>query len=206
MRVVHSLLVLFFGLLIQLQVLACSCTGPDKFVHSVGSNIIEVEVIDVITLDTLKNGYTATRVKVNRMLKGVYESDTLLVPIDKGFECFRGLPHQEKGTKYIITGNLLNEWNIFGTKLNSIYYGKMMALDLCSENVLFVDGDQVIGNITKNKRKLRSVKYKIRRLLMNEENYQKWVDDRTKLPKIKKVRQSMSISKFERKLRLKNLL
>jgi hypothetical protein len=167
---------------------------------------MEVEVLDVVALDTFKNGYTASRVKVNRILKGAYESDTLLVLIDKGFECFRGLPQQEKGTKYIITGDLLNDWNSFGTKMNSIYYGKMMALDLCSENVLFVDGDQVIGNITRNNRKLRSVKYKIRRLLMKEVNYQKWVDDRTKLPKIKKVRQSMSIAKFERKLRLKNLL
>lgn len=206
MKVTKALLVIFLPLLFNLQAKACSCVGPDKFVESVGPYMMEVEVLDVIALDTFKGGYTAARVKVKRRMKGDYKGDTLLIPNDKGFECFQGLPNQEKGMQYMITGDLLNEWNSFGTKMNHSYYGKMMLLDLCSENVLYLDGEQVIGNITKNKLSRRTVEHRVRRILMSTESYQNWDTNRRSFPKLKRVLQSMSIAKLERKLRVKNLI
>ena len=140
------------------------------------------------------------------MLKGEYESDTLFVLIDKGFECFRGLPNQKKGMQYIITGDLLNEKNLPDTRISHSYFGRMMVLHLCSENILYVDGDHAIGNITKNKQCSKSIKYKVRHVLMSDENYYNWVYARMKLPKLKTVLQSMSIEKLERKLHSRSLI
>jgi hypothetical protein len=205
MKVIHALLLILSILLIQFKANACSCVGPDRFMHSVGPYIMEVEVLEIIALDTFMYAYSATRVQVNRMIKGEYTSDTLLVLIDKGFECFKGLPRQEKGKRYIITGDLLNEWNSFGIKVDSSYYGRMMVLDLCMENVLYLNGDRVIGNITKNKQS-SGINYKFRRILMTNENYQNWVSARMNSPKYIRAFQGMTVAKLERKLRLKNLL
>lgn len=192
--------------LLQLQLWACSCSGPDKFVNSIGSHILEVEVIGVYALDTSRFAYTVTTLKVNKILKGEFNKDTLYLLNDKGFECFHSLPYREKGSKYIITGELLDEWSSSKYKMDSSFEGKMMVLGSCLENYLFVKGDQVIGNITKNRVNKTTWKHKIRRKLMSKNAYGNWSTHRRTLPQSEKLMQKMSMNKFQKILRVKGLI
>ena len=206
MRIPRAFALSFFAIVLHVQVMCCSCTGPDKFVNSIGQHMMEVEVIDVQALDTSKYAYTITRLKVLRLLKGDYGLDTLYLLNDKGFECFHSLPHKEPCRRYIVTGDLLNEWNSFQYGAASEFTGKMLVLDLCLENYLIVEGEKVIGNITRNRVNGSKLKRKLFRVFMSKNAYGNWSARRRKSPKRERLMQKMAISKLERKLKRRELI
>jgi hypothetical protein len=201
-----GILISFIFVLLQLQLVACSCSGPDKFINSIGSHILEVEIIDVYTIDTSRHAYTVTSLKVKSVLKGEYNKDTIYILNDQGFECFHSLPDREEGMKYIVTGELLDEWSSSRYKMASSYEGNMMVLGLCSENYLFVKGDRVIGNITKNKLNKNNWKQKLYRKLISKNAFGNWNAHRRSPSKSEQLMQNISMNRFIKKLSIKELI
>jgi len=95
---------------------------------------------------------------------------------------------------------------LLGYRLDSAYEGKMMVLDLCAENYLFVEGDKVKGNITKNRLKRSSLKKQFYKLVLNEQAYGNWFAKRKKYPRSKRYMQVMSLTALKRKLHRRSSL
>lgn len=184
---------------------ACSCFGSAIFTESVRELIIQVEVIGEIVLDPKnQNSYTATALKIEKTYKGTYARDTIYVLKDKGFECFHGIPNQENGKRYIISGEIINEFNSYQYRPDTLE-GKIIILDLCLQNILHLAGNKVKGNITKYKAGkmtlgLRFVK------LFSKEKAQDLFHKRQRPPKSERLMQRMSITRFVGILEKKSLL
>lgn len=82
----------------------------------------------------------------------------------------------------------------------------MLVLDLCLENYLFVEGEKVIGNITRNRVNGSKLKRKLFSVFMSKNAYGNWSARRRKSPKKERLMQKMSMSKLERKLKRRELI
>ena len=201
----NQILVCIFLMSTGLSANACSCIGPDKFVESVQELILQVEVIGLELLNKEdKYSYSVTALRIDRILKGNYEGDTIYVLNDKGFECFHSVPNKEVGSKYIITGELINKFNMMSHRPDTLE-GRILLLDLCMENILYVDGNRVKGNVTKNRASSPNL-YGRLLFIINKSWSSRYYNKRTSSPKQEKLMQSMSIGKLERKLSRKDLL
>ncbi len=189
-----------FVFLASLRALSCSCIGPDKFMNSIGELVVRAEVIGIKALDTSRYAYTVTLFRVSTVLKGEFNEDTLYLLNDKGFECFKSVPYRDEGREYILTGSLLNEWNAFEYRVDSSYFNRLLVMGLCSESFLFIDGDKVRGNITKNRGNKVKLRHKIYARILSEDAYSNWLAKRTSPPKSEKLMQSRNLYRFEKKL------
>ena len=74
---------------------------------------------------------------------------------------------------------------------------QMMELDLCLENFVYLEGNKVRGNITKNKANkvnfLHKIYYRI-----DKNGYGNWAAKRQKSPRHEQLMQVMSMRRFER--------
>lgn len=159
-------------LLVSFQTEACSCSGPNKFVHSIAELTVEVEVIGIDSViiqsnmktiyfntdstdfiqdfsNLHKGKYYVTLLQIRKIIRGVSKSDTLYLVKDYGFECFHTVPYQEIGQRYILSGNI--------EALPIVHSGdttknfRLFYLGSCLENILIIRNEKILGNVTHNK-------------------------------------------------------
>lgn len=199
------IIITLLGVFTALNALACSCTGPDKFVHSISELTVEVEVIDVNVV-ALKVGdrelkYDVTRLKILRTIKGDPSYDTLLLRNDHGFECIHSVPYKEPKRRYILSGYI--DANAFMADTTAIPKN-LFTLDLCMENILIRMEQKVIGNITKNRWTKRSkFSNRIRKIRWLNNWYQSHFMQKEDK---EKIMQKMNEARFYRILKRKDLL
>ena len=203
------IIIILFSFVFQSSLYACSCIGPDKFVQSVQGLILQVEVVNVIQLKMDSNlnnyGYSVTVLKIDRILKGSYAADTVYVLNDRGFECFHSIPVKTKGVKYIITGNIIDQFTSQQRMIPVSFRDKILILDLCLENILFVEEDKVVGNVTKNRAKHGGIIGRTM-FLISKKWFSIYTQKHMTAAKRKKKMQTMSMNKFERILHRKKLI
>lgn len=199
------LIIILFGVFVAGKSMACSCTGPDRFIHSISELTVEVEVIDVdviaLPFADRELKYDVTRLKVLRTIKGDPIYDTLLLKNDHGIECFHSIPYKEPKRRYILSGTL--DANEFMAD-TSVIPKNLFTLGLCYENILMRKEKKVIGYITKNRwtkrgkfsnriRKIRWLNNWYQANFMQKENREK-------------IMQKMSEARFYRILKRRDLL
>lgn len=164
------LLSFFIIIASQLDVIACDCAfSPKTFMTSIMEYTAEFEVVKMDTLAT-EGLYkywplVLTKLKVIKSFNDSIDVDYVWMNNTSGTDCERGLFPDHIGQKYIITGRFIegkryDRWIDDSAERNFLY------ASTCGKMVLDVEGNNVIGVITKHNNKKIKEKYD---LLMKED-------------------------------------
>ncbi len=174
--------------------------------NSISDFTAEVEVVKVDTVpiaggvETVKNDVTILLIK--KVLSGKARSDTLFLLNDHGFECHQSVPYKEPGRQYIVSGRFADGNYIVGSRSTK---NDLFILFLCSENILRLEGDIVIGNITKNRMSKR-YKKSMRIKKISNKWYESYLQRKMYYGATEKTYQRMKKKKFYRKIWIRNLV
>ena len=146
-------------LILPLELLACQCTKTSNKFTARLNKASFVGYVEVVGFDTVRDhdfDRTFTIVRVLEQFQGKTIEQTIpILDGSENIECQRSFGHYQIGQKFIIKAHFENrkdhEFDIKDTPLPNIksYGAQVLALSICSENVIEVKGESAIGKISK---------------------------------------------------------